>query len=785
MEPTQHPQPSAQATTLPVSGNTSTKKILKGIAIVVAVLVLLVVALLAYVSFAFDPNQFKTQITQVVLEKKQRTLAIDGDIRLRFFPKLGVELGRVSLSEKNNQVHFAKLDSARVSLALLPLLSKKIVVDKISLRGLELHLQRNEDGKSNIDDLLGQDESNPKNDEQKNDARSSNSLLFDVEGIELSDANIQISDAKTQFVGALKNLQLTSGRLADKTATPIHFSSQVSAQQQGKTVTDALVTLDTGLRFDLSTHEFGLEKLALNLDGILQGNKLKLALKAPQWMMRPNDFALTIAGLEANLQTHVAQGDVVLNLHAPRIEIDQNKASSDKMTGDLSISGTQNLTARLSTGAISGNSKALKLDQLVLELERKQGAQTVKADFHSALEADLEQMIFSMAQFGLNLQIHDPALPQADIKLPISGKLVMNLKAKLIQTELQSKFDESQLKAQFDVRDFSAPQISFNATVDRINLDRYMKPSPVTAPAKEGAANHAGATAAESPIDLSALKGVQLDGKLNIGQLQIKNIKMMALQLPLKLHGGVLEMKGMRAHLYQGELLGDVSVRASDNHFTMQQTLSGIQIQPLLKDAINKDLVEGRGNLKLALQSQGKTTTQMKQMLNGDISVSLTDGAVKGINLAQSFRDFKSKILNKSDQDQAANVNEKTDFSAMSGSIHFVDGIGHSDDLNMKSPFLRIGGSGTVNLRDSTLDYVATVNVVESSTGQGGVDLSQLKGISIPVRVKGPFDHLAYKIQFGKIGADVLKSAVKEKAKPILEEKKKELLNKLKGLFQR
>lgn len=798
MEPTQHPQQlstPAPASALPVSGNTSTKKILKGIAIAVAVLVLSVAALLVYVSFAFDPNQFKAQITQVVLEKKQRTLAIDGDIKLRFFPKLGVELGRVSLSEKNNQMHFAKLDSARVSLALLPLLSKKIVVDKIKLHGLELHLQRSEDGKSNVDDLLGQDESRSKNDE-KNDAQSANNLLFDVEGIELSDANIQITDTKTQFFGALKNLQLTSGRLADKSATPIHFSSQVSAQQQGKSVIDALVTLDAGLRFDLSTHELSLQKLVLNLDGILQGNKLKLALKAPQWMMRQNDFALTIAGLEANLQTHIAQGDVIANLRAPRIEIDQNNASSDKMSGDLTISGTQNLTAKLSTGAISGNSKALKLDQLVLELERKQGAQMVKADFHSGLEADLEQMIFSLAQFDLRLQIHDPALPQADIQLPINGKLVMNFKTKLIQSELQSKFDESQLKAQFDVRDFSAPQISFNAMLDRINLDRYMKssatagttssgkPSAVTAPA-DATANHAQATAVEAPIDLSALKSAQLDGKLSIGQLQIKNIKMTALQLPLKLHSGVLEMKGLRAHLYQGELSGDASVRVSDNHFTVQQTLSGIQIQPLLKDAINKDLVEGRGNLKLQLQSQGKTATQMKQMLNGDISLSLTDGAVKGINLAQSFRDFKSKILNKSDQDQATNVNEKTDFSAMSGSIHFVDGIGHSDDLNMKSPFLRVGGTGTVNLRDSTLDYVATVNVVESITGQGGVDLSQLRGVSIPVRVKGPFDHLAYKIQFGKIGADVLKSAVKEKAKPILEEKKKELLNKLKGLFQR
>lgn len=784
------PNSPASDAVVPVSAS---KKILKIVAISFGALVLALAALLAYVSLVFDPNQFKAQITQVVLEKKQRTLAIDGDIKLRFFPKLGVELGRVSLSEKNNQMHFAKLDSARVSLALLPLLSKQVVVDKISLRGLELHWQRDENGVSNIDDLLSKDEQSP--DAASSDTKNKQAPQFDVEGFEVVDANIQVSDAQTKLSGSLRNLQFSSGRLADLVTTPIHFASQVSAQQDGKPLVDAMVNLDTQLRFDLNKHDVWLSKLALNLNGMLQGNQLGLSVKAPEWAVQQNPLALTVNGLEASLQTHIAQGDVKLSLNAPRIAIDQDKASGEKITGQFNLSGAQTLTAQLATGAISGNSKTLKLDQLDLQIERKQGEQMLKAAFHSALSADLEQMIFSMAQFALNINVHDPALPQSDIKVPLTGKLLVNLKSKLMQSEWQGKLDESQIKAQMDVREFSSPLITLNATIDHINLDRYMKPALAAGSAtpagkqSANAANAANATnapvAAETPIDLSAMNAVQLDGKFNIGQVQVKNIKMTALQLPVKLHGGVLEMKGMRAHLYQGELLGDVSLRASDHHFSVQQNLSGVQIQPLLKDAINKDIVEGRGNLKLQLQSQGKTTTQMKQMLNGDISVNLTDGAVKGINLAKSFRDFKSKILNKSDQDQAANADEKTDFSAFSGSIHFVDGIGQSDDLNMKSPFLRVGGNGTVNLRDSTLDYVATVNVVESSIGQGGLDLAQLRGVSIPVRVKGPFDHLSYKIQFGKIGAEVLKSAIKEKAKPILEEKKKEVLEKLKGLFHR
>ena len=127
----------------------------------------------------------------------------------------------------------------------------------------------------------------------------------------------------------------------------------------------------------------------------------------------------------------------------------------------------------------------------------------------------------------------------------------------------------------------------------------------------------------------------------------------------------------------------------------------------------------------------------------------------------------------------------------MSASINFVDGIGSSDDLDMKSPFLRVGGKGQVNLRNSSLDYTARATIVNTSAGQDGADLSQLKDLTIPVRISGPFDKLGYQLQFAQIGSEALKNAFKAKTAPVIEEKKKELKekvneqlkDKLKGLF--
>jgi AsmA protein len=111
----------------------------------------------------------------------------------------------------------------------------------------------------------------------------------------------------------------------------------------------------------------------------------------------------------------------------------------------------------------------------------------------------------------------------------------------------------------------------------------------------------------------------------------------------------------------------------------------------------------------------------------------------------------------------------------------------------MMSPFLRVSGSGQVDLPKNSLDYVAKATVVNTATGQEGKELAELKDLSIPVRIVGQFDHLNYQLQFAQISSEALKSALKAKAAPVIEEQKKELKeklneevrNKLKGLLNK
>src|ERR1039457_2428071 len=112
-------------------------KSLRIVGMVVAGLLVVIALGIAYVVVTFDANRIKAEITRIVKEKQQRTLSIDGELSLSFFPNVGVRLGKTTLSERASEQTFAALDSARISVAVMPLLSKRLVVDTIELSGVK------------------------------------------------------------------------------------------------------------------------------------------------------------------------------------------------------------------------------------------------------------------------------------------------------------------------------------------------------------------------------------------------------------------------------------------------------------------------------------------------------------------------------------------------------------------------------------------------------------------------------------------------------------------------
>lgn len=126
------------------------KRILIGL--VVAFLVALVG--IAIFLLTFDPNAYKSKLQDIVYDRYERTLTIDGDIELSLFPRIGLSVQKVSLSDRGSSDLFASMESARLAVAIWPLMFNRLVVDHVAVTGFQAWLVRNPDGRYNFDDLL-------------------------------------------------------------------------------------------------------------------------------------------------------------------------------------------------------------------------------------------------------------------------------------------------------------------------------------------------------------------------------------------------------------------------------------------------------------------------------------------------------------------------------------------------------------------------------------------------------------------------------------------------------
>ena len=676
-------------------------KLLKWIVIVVGAGVILFAGALAFIAATFDPNEYKQQVADLVKEKTQRTLTIEGDIRLLLFPKLGVYLGKTRLSGFRNEEAFAGLDEMRVSLALIPLLSRQVVVDQVQLVGLQASLVKYKDGTTNFDDLLGGgDKQEPKPQEPKPTAEPEQAapLRFDVEGIRVSKAAVSWRDEAAGTEYKVLNIEIKTGRVAEKVPVKFEFGAAFSASEP---------------KLDVTLQSAG------TLTADLQNQTYAAAASATVKAIGPD--------LDAKL--------------------------------DLKLSDLQATPAMLRIGDV------------LVSVDAKQADNAIKGNLSTPVNANLDTQVFELPKLAGEFDISAPALPMKTLKLPLAGTVSADLKQQMVNVDLTTKLDDSNIKAKVALSQFDALFTHFDVAIDKFNLDRYLPPAEPKPDAKPEAPADGG-QAPEQPIDFSPIKSLNLAGSLTIGDFVASNIKARNLRVNVKAAGGKLDINPLLADLYEGSVKGSAVVNANKNQISVKQNLSGVQIGPLLRDAADQDLLEGRGDVILDLTTAGNTVTAFKQALNGTAALNLKDGALKGINLAQSLRNAKSMFTGGTrESEQTASSGEKTDFSEMSASFVIRNGVARNKDLLAKSPFLRLTGEGEINLVESSLNYLAKAAVVATSSGQEGKDLAELNGLTVPVRVSGPFTALKYKLEFG--------SAFSAGVKQQFEQKKDELKDKL------
>ncbi|MEK7207581.1 MAG: AsmA family protein [Pseudomonadota bacterium] len=269
--------------------------------------------------------------------------------------------------------------------------------------------------------------------------------------------------------------------------------------------------------------------------------------------------------------------------------------------------------------------------------------------------------------------------------------------------------DETRLNGSFVLRDFAKPAYRFDLALDQIDVDRYLPPA---APAATGAkAPDTAAPAKPVEIPLSALRALAIQGKLRVGKFKAMNIHSTDVLVQVTADSGLITLGPNEAKLYSGKYNGQTSldVRGKTPALAINESVSGVQLAPMLKDAMQFDKFSGMANLSAKVTAQGLDAAQVKETLNGAASFSIQNGALKGIDLKKMEDTIVAAIKNKSIQnlkELPPKPSDETRFTQLGGSARIKNGVVTTDDTKLQSPdLLKVTAQGSADLPRETLDF--------------------------------------------------------------------------------
>ncbi|MGE6915862.1 AsmA family protein [Achromobacter kerstersii] len=802
----------------------------KRILIGLVVLVVVAVVGLAIFLLTFDPNAYKYKLEELVQERYHRTLTIDGEIELSLFPRIGLSVQGVSLSEPNSPDIFASIESTRLAVAVWPLLSNSFVVDHVAISGFKARVVRGKDGQFNFSNLVGGASATTTAPSNPAEAlvgaaqtaaqaitsgtlpASRNNMQIDIAGLDLKDGEVQLQDEISGMAVAVTKINANTGRVTFNQPFDVRLTARVEG---GNPRVDANLTGQALLTLDPSAKRYAAQKLDLRMDGKLPGAEAKSLAVRGNLAFNGQKSALDVAGLEVVFQGDItdpaaratgveasvampklsidphksqlqieklavrakggsADGPFELAVDAPALNISPASATGEALTGRVRVSG---LDASFGLNGISGNAAELDIKEAKVDSTSKNGDRVVKLNFASPLTLNLLQRSGGLAALRGDVNITDPGLPKGSLQIPVIGSLNVDLLKDQATSKINAVLEGGKFDLSADITKLSSsPAVNFALAVDTLDLDKLVPPV-VAAPAKPPADGKkddskpaqpaAPAAPADDTIDLSALIGPSVNGTLKVGKLVMRGLKADDVAAAVKLDKGKLDISSLTAGLYGGKLAGALSVDAAQgNQLATKMSLAGISIEPLLMDLAKQNVLSGTGSLALDLKTAGANAYAMKSGLGGTVQVRLRDGAVKGINLTQTLRELKAAFTAESQNETVpADTSKQTEFSEMDADLAFTKGVAAVKRLNVVSPLLRVtqGDPATIDFVKNELDLVARARVVNPAASDEGKELIDLKDVTIPVHVKGPFDKPTYTLLWKDAIGGILKRSLENK----------------------
>jgi hypothetical protein len=197
---------------------------------------------------------------------------------------------------------------------------------------------------------------------------------------------------------------------------------------------------------------------------------------------------------------------------------------------------------------------------------------------------------------------------------------------------------------------------------------------------------------------------IEADLNVKVDNLLLPHGRVEDLQAKLRLHGGTLAVQPLKAKICGGRLSAMIDVRTSNNGLGVNTRLRAEDLEAAcVFDQLGAArYLEGQLGVLADLQGEGESSADLMASLQGEASFILGKGWVRNRVIEVLGADLGStllQLLSAGDEDS-----ERTELNCLVGLFDAKDGKGRMARLIMDTPRMRLIGSGTIDLRDESLD---------------------------------------------------------------------------------
>ncbi|MDY0272032.1 MAG: AsmA family protein [Advenella sp.] len=525
------------------------KKWLKRVLVGLVVLLLVTFVGGAVFLLTFDPNAYKYKLEEIVRSNYDRDLQINGDIELSLFPRIGLSVNQLSLSEPGNDDVFVSINSARFAVAIWPLISNRFVVDHVAVSGFKAWVVRDEAGNLNFEDLF----------EQKNPAVVADSLKepvntntvlpqpyntdfkIDIAGLELQNGEVYFRDISSHLDMRLKNMTINTGRVTFDQPFDITLAAQLEGDHPE---VNAQLNVQGLLKLDPVSKLYNAQKLEVALKGRLGDIDASSATLKGSFNIDSFVHAITGSGMELVVAGNGVEGSALkkidINVSAPKLNFDSSApllqlenfsvkgsaqnvndqsyewsfespaldisstvAGGKPLVGFLRMKGREQVGINLSLKGLSGSADNLKVAEVNIDGKYAQANnRVIGLNISSPAQMNLIDRIVMLSAISGNASFKDQGLEEQLV--PVIGSINADFQKNRASFKLDAVVNAGKFNLDGELHNFSRPNVNFDLSADSINLDQVLGPSPSLAMAEKN--NRGNGKSVTPPASVTAEK---------------------------------------------------------------------------------------------------------------------------------------------------------------------------------------------------------------------------------------------------------------------------------------